>query len=424
VARAGRRLEGAARVARGRGDLLGEIGFLDRAIALLGTEQEQGAALLPTLVSALTDAGSSQRAEELADRAVSTSASLHLPNVGARSAIERERIRLWCHPDSFDVAAAVAIVKHASQTLGRAGDEIGLARAAYLMSDLTWLMGDPVASYADAERMLAHARRAGSGFDVATALIFLAWGLVEGPWPAPVAIARCDALTIEAAGQRAAELNLRGCRAVLMAMTGEYDVARSSMAEARAGLAEMNLGVIAAYLALLEAIAETLAGEPGAAERAIRDAEASISESDSRWYLSFIYVDLAHAILAQGRLPEAADAVARIDTMPAPCDAEWVIKRHTARALLAAQSGDHEGGLQDARAAVAAADATGLIICRANAHRTLAELLWATDRPREAAAAAQAAVSLDEAKANVVAAAATRERFSALLGSDAGARAG
>ena len=136
------------------------------------------------------------------------------------------------------------------------------------------------------------------------------------------------------------------------------------------------------------------------------------------------YVDLAHAILAQGRLPEAAAAVARIETMQAPCDAEWVIKRHTARALLAAQSGDHEGGLPDARAAVAAADATGLIICRANAHRTLAELLWATGRTRDAATAAQTAVSLDEAKANVVAAAATRERFSALLGSDAGARAG
>jgi hypothetical protein len=131
------------------------------------------------------------------------------------------------------------------------------------------------------------------------------------------------------------------------------------------------------------------------------------------------YVDLAHAILAQGRLAEAADAVARIETMRAPCDAEWVIKRHTARALLAAQAGDPERGLRDARAAVAAADATGLVICRANAHRTLAEVLWATGRTKQAATAARRAVSLDEAKANVVAAAATRQRFSALLGSRA-----
>ncbi len=87
-----------------------------------------------------------------------------------------------------------------------------------------------------------------------------------------------------------------------MAMTGDYDEARAGMAEARTGLAELHLGVIAAYLALLEAIAETLAGDAAAAERAVRDAEAIISESDSRWYLSFIYVDLAHAILAQERL--------------------------------------------------------------------------------------------------------------------------
>jgi hypothetical protein len=107
--------------------------------------------------------------------------------------------------------------------------------------------------------------------------------------------------------------------------------------------------------------------------------------------------------------------VARIETMRAPCDAEWVIKRHTARALLAAQAGDPERGLEDARAAVATADATGLIICRANAHRTLAELLCATGRMQGAASAAQRTLSLDEAKGNAVAAAATRERFSELL---------
>ena len=100
ASRAGRRLEAAARVARGRGDLLGEISFLDRAIALLGADHEQGAALLPALVSALSDAGSAHRAEELAERAVRTSASLGLARVAARSAIERERIRLYRHPES------------------------------------------------------------------------------------------------------------------------------------------------------------------------------------------------------------------------------------------------------------------------------------------------------------------------------------
>ena len=53
------------------------------------------------------------------------------------------------------------------------------------MADLAWIMGDPEASYVHAQRMLDHARRGGSGFDVATALTFMAWCLVEGPCPVP-----------------------------------------------------------------------------------------------------------------------------------------------------------------------------------------------------------------------------------------------
>ena len=382
VARAGRRLAAAARVARGRGDLSSEIGFLERSLALLGTDQEEGAALLPALVSALVEAGSTIRAEELAHRAVTASAALGLPHVGARAAIERERIRLFVHPETFDVAAAVAVVAQASPTLRGLGDELGLGRAAYLMTDLAWLMGDLEAAYDHAERMIVHAGRAGSGFDVATALVFLGWILVEGPVPVPEGIARCDALGAEAAGLRVAELTLLGCRAVLTAMTGYDEKARSSMATARAGLAEFQIDSMAVYLALLDAVAENLAGDPAAAERALLDAEAIAAGTGERWLLSsFVHVELAYAILAQGRLRDGAEAVARVDTLGAPCDAEWTIKRHIARALLAVRSGEPERGLADATAAVATADATSLIVCAAEAHRALAEVLAALAAP-------------------------------------------
>ena len=68
--------------------------------------REQGAELLPELVSALVEAGASARAEELAQRAMATSAALGLPRVGAWAAIERERIRLSRYPETFDVPAA------------------------------------------------------------------------------------------------------------------------------------------------------------------------------------------------------------------------------------------------------------------------------------------------------------------------------
>ena len=408
---AGRRLAVAARVAHGRGDLPGQIRFLERALALLGSDQEEGAELLPVLVSALFEAGSSHRAQGFADLAVSASASLGLPGVHAVAAIEHERIRLSLHPEAARVEVSSMVAERSAATLRELGDESGLARAEYLMSDLAWLRGDSVNASSHARKMLSHARRAGSRFDAATAITVLAWNLVEGPCPAPEAIERCDSLAREAAGLRAAELSLLGCHAALLAMMGGYDRSRTDMARARQGLSEMGLGEMAAYLALLDAMAEMLADNPAAAERAALDAAAIASASGDRWFLSTVHVDLAHAIIAQGRRDDAAEAVDRIESAPAPCDSEWVIKRHTARALLALRAADPQRALDEATAAVTAADSTSLIVFGANAYRTLADALHAADRPDEALRAAGRAVELDEAKANVVAASRTRHRF-------------
>ena len=405
----GRRLAAAGRIARVRGDLPGEIGFLDRAVALLGTDREEGAALLPALVSALIEAGASSRAEVLALTAVAASAALELPGLQARAAIERERVRLHRHPDSFDVAAAVAVVDRASLALR--GDELGLARAGFLMADLTWLTGDLVASYAHAEQMLAHARRADSGFDVATALVFMAWCLVEGPCPVPDAIARYDALETDAAGLRAAELTLTGCRAVLHTLRGAYGEASGVMAEVREGLAELQLSGIALYFALLTGVAASHAGDHVAAERAARDAHALVSDPGDHWYLAMIQLDLAQALLGQERLADAEAAVDGIDAWPAPCDADLVIRRHTARARLARLRGQPESGLDEARAAVAVGERTDLMLSRANAQRTLAELLTATGETEAAASALREALALYEAKGNLAALAATRRMF-------------
>ena len=339
--RAGIRLAAAAHLAHGRGDVAGEIGFLDRAVALLGSETTGGAGLLPDLVSALIEAGESERAEALADRAVSVSATLGLGGVNSRATIERERMQLSCHPDTFDAERSMVVAAESADRLRALGDELGLARAEFLMCDLTWLLGDPTASYGHAQEMLALARRAGSEFDAALALTFMAWCLVEGPWPVPEAIARCEALAHEASGERAGALSLLGCRAVLVAMTGSYDAARDDMARARSAFDELRMDLMGSYLALLDAVAERLAGDPAAAERAIRDAGAMVSGSGD-FYRALVNVELAHALIAQGREADVAEAVARIDTAPAPCDREWVVKRHCARAWLAQRAGRHD----------------------------------------------------------------------------------
>ena len=105
---------------------------------------EQGAALLPGAACRRSSTPAPRRAPRRSPSARwRRPPRCGLPRVGARAAIERERIRLYRHPERFDVPAAVAVVEQRVAARCRsAGDELGLARAAYLMSDVTWLMGD------------------------------------------------------------------------------------------------------------------------------------------------------------------------------------------------------------------------------------------------------------------------------------------
>ena len=131
------------------------------------------------------------------------SASLGLERVHARAVIERERVRLSCHPETFQAPDSMRVTAEAAATLREVDDELGLARAAFLMSDLAWLMGDPVAGYEYARQMLERAERASSDFEAATAVMFMAWCLVEGPWPVAEGIVLCDELAADERACRA-----------------------------------------------------------------------------------------------------------------------------------------------------------------------------------------------------------------------------
>ncbi len=159
---------------------------------------QQGAALLPMLaVGALR--GGRLRACRGA-RAIArwpASAALGLAGVGARAAIERERIRLYRHPETFDVAGRERASWSARRARSRARGRRARAGAGGVPDVRSHVAagrpgGAPTRTRSAmlAPRAPRRQRRSTS----ATALIFMAWCLVEGPWPAPEAIARCDAL--------------------------------------------------------------------------------------------------------------------------------------------------------------------------------------------------------------------------------------
>ena len=89
--RAAARLAEAAHEVHGRGDLPSEIAFLERALALLAPGDGARAELLPALGVALFEAGSLERAEEVADEAVARRSRSGAP-------ARRGRARSACAP--------------------------------------------------------------------------------------------------------------------------------------------------------------------------------------------------------------------------------------------------------------------------------------------------------------------------------------
>ena len=130
----------------------------------------------------------------LAERAVAVSRALGLERVHARAALERERMRLSCHPETFDTRARdggrLGAAVDAARRRRRAG-----ARARGVPDVRPRLaVRRPGRVLEHALAMLAHADRAGSDFDAATAVMFVAWCLLEGPWSVAEAHARHAAL--------------------------------------------------------------------------------------------------------------------------------------------------------------------------------------------------------------------------------------
>jgi hypothetical protein len=323
-----------------------------------------------------------------------------------RGEVERARLHAYRHPESVDPGASLVVAERAATALEELADVLGVARARYLVCELLWLQGRSERALRNAREVVRLARLAEDAVELDAGVSYVAWALVVNRVPVSVARTECEGLLREVGGRRYAELGVRGFAAVLDAMEGHFDAARAQLARSRAGLAELGLQQASIWMATFDAYAELLAGDPAAAAATLDGAERIAHDIGDRWFLSTILVDRAHVLLADERLAdEAAAAVARIEELPSPNDAEWLIKRHAARGKLAAREGDAERALSEARAAVELADATEMFLYRADAARDLAEVARRVGAREDAARARAVALELYRAKGNHAAAA-------------------
>jgi predicted ATPase/class 3 adenylate cyclase len=387
-----------------RSDFPSAINLLSRAVGLLPGDDPARIALLPDLAGAFEEAEQSGEADAVWAEAVDGARALADERLLAHALVQRWR---WRHARAEEVEEATHDAQWAMGIFEAAGDDRGLARAWRLRGDLAWAWKRQAAEEEEAvEHALAHARTAGDAYEEYECFGSLSRALVRGPTRAQAGIDRCAELLALYANQRSVEAYMRHALAHLNARIGQFDQARAIATEYRAFYRDTGQG--AAFDFVLEVFGdiEMLAGDPAAAERALREAYDGLEQRGER--NGAIAALLARSICMQERWDDA-EPYATFAATEAPSVFGPLGKGSLARVRA------HQGKADDAerlvREAVADLEGTDFLTDRADVLTDLADVLLVAGRSGEAADALALALTLYERKGDVV----TPSRIQAML---------
>jgi tetratricopeptide (TPR) repeat protein len=408
--RAATHLSAAGRRAVLREDTHAAQGLLRRAIALLPADSRKRLELQPELGSVLMRAGEFVQAGEVFDDAMARAASSGERRIELRAVIERQFLRSFTDPEG-STEEILSISQSVIPELEELGDDLGLARAWWLASEVHTIACRWGARAEALERALEHAGRAHDERLQGQLIGLLVQALVYGPTPVAEAIARCVDFNAHAIGDRALEAALSSSLAVLHAMRGDIDEARALWAHARAIYDDLRLNYRRAARSLVPSTIEMLAGNPVAAEHELRWGYDTLTAMGEKGMRSTLAAFLSEALCAQGRLEEAQQFSEICESTAGSDDVVTQVMWRTARAKVYARRERFSEAETLAREADRLAEQTDCPDLRAGATMTLAEVLFAFGRPEEAQPLALRAQSIHEQKGNVLATRAAESLF-------------
>jgi class 3 adenylate cyclase/tetratricopeptide (TPR) repeat protein len=410
--RAGVRLGRAGRRAFVRRDLPAAVTLLTRASALLPAEHATRLAALPELGSALMRTGDFGRADSVWTEALAGAVATGDKQLELRTLIEREFFRTFTEPETTP-DQIVAVAEAAIPLLEEIGDELGLSKAWWLLAEADVFAARWGARAAALERALEHARRAGDQRDEATLVSLLAQALAFGPTPVDEAISRCEALRRSDSGDSAVDAGVATTIAVLMAMRGEIDEARTMCREARAALEDLGLRLSGAGRSLAAGWIELLAGDADAAARELRAGHDELAAMGERSLRPTVAAYLAYALAEAGRLDEAEEFAAASKELAVPADIVTQVVWRAALARALAHRGEMGEAERLGRKAVDLAASTDFLELQGEALVSLGEVLHAAGRSQAADLLVESARKTFKRKGNVVSERRTRELLAA-----------
>ena len=298
-------------------------------------------------------------------------------------------------------SAVLENVQEALDASERLGDDFSLAQAWNLLGRVQGSLMGALGQAEDAWRQaLSYAERGNFAAERAESIGWLMISAIFGPLPVDEGIERCKEFLATVGDDPTIRAFCCVERAVLEAMSGEFELARELLAEGTQAITELGLTVWAANNAQETFFVEMLAGDPEAAADTLRASYATLEDLGERGFLSTIAGFLAHALCALGEFEEADRFSRAGETAASPDDVLSQVLWRTARAKIQAEGGDAERAEALAREAVRLAEATELMNTQGDALLDLASVLARSSRREDALVAAEEAARRFEQKGN------------------------
>jgi class 3 adenylate cyclase/tetratricopeptide (TPR) repeat protein len=392
----------AGRRALARADVPAAANLLGRALALLPRDDLLRPRLLIELVEANWEMGEFGRVDELVLEGAELARTIGDRGLELRFELRRLYLRVMGDPRRVllgdVVEEARAIAREAAELDDPLTEGEALLRAGRLLGD-TGRTLEGERTVAQANECFARAGAFSSELAFVRALSFS----YQGPHTISVDIERAERALAEADPTSPFEAFALLGLAVSRAMTGGFDEARSLLRRASAILEELGMALErAAAGGLSEGLVELTAGDPAAAEAAIRPSYETLAAMGEKARLSSRAAILAGTVYEQGRLDEALRLADEADGVSAADDLEPQGWLHGVRAKVLARTGRSDEAEAEARANVLLMEPSDWLPYKAMAWFDLGEVLCIAGRTEEAAEAFRTAEDLYEQKGSTV----------------------
>jgi DNA-binding SARP family transcriptional activator/predicted ATPase/class 3 adenylate cyclase len=413
-AKAGEHLAAAGRRAALRGDSHSAVSLLRRAGGMFDAAGDGRPDVLLDLGTALSESGEMNESEQLLNASLRQAEAIGAEAIRARALIELSSLRALVDPRAR-VEEVQAVVDEAIAVFKRLGDEAGLSRALLEVADIHWTRCCFGEMEQALEQALTHAERAGSR-ERAQILPRLAQAVVMGPRPVDDAVRRCEEILERLADDVLSCAFTQTMLAVLEAMRGRFDEARTLWRDSQRRLHDVGRSVSASSYTVYAAFIELMSDAPEDLGPELAETCASLQSIGDRSRLSTAAALYARLLYAQGRYDES-ERYAGISAEAAADDdlVSQVVMRAT-RGKLLARRGETARAEELVNGAVELAAQTDFLVAQADALRDRSEVLRILGRPRAAARDLERAISLYERKGVGVSAEATRRSHRSLLG--------